>query len=709
MFGLNSFRRRAPVLAAACSFVSINAFGQSSDPPEPASAPAPEGVTITGRRPMTAASSTTVRDMDFLLRPHLRPADILSVTPGLYVVQHAGGGKANQYFLRGFDADHGTDVALSVDGVPVNMVSHGHGQGYADLHWVIPELVQRIEVHKGPYFAEHGDFATAGAINLVTHRSLEQSQASFGGGMFGTYRGLVIASPKFDGWKPLLAAEIYGTNGPFEHGEALKRYNVYAKVTRELGGATNPSLALAVTSYGGGWNASGQIPLREVNAGRLDRFGSIDPSEGGQSQRHGAYATYRAYPTPDSAVSLLAYLTFYRLNLYSNFTFFSRDPVNGDMIEQTDARTVSGVSGNYRFAERLAGISFDTDIGVQVRNDIIDNGLFYSRERERLSSELDDTVREGSLAVYAKEDITWTRWLRTVAGVRADYFGFQVDDQLEELTTVGTKTSGVRQAALVSPKATIVVSPARILDLYANFGMGYHSNDARGVVQGTDPVTPLTRATGYELGTRTRLFRKLDLAVSGFVLDLDSEIVWVGDEGTTEAKGPTRRLGVEFEGRLEILPWLFADADLTLARARFTEAPADANAVALAPTRVGSAGISVRHPAGPFGRVGVFHLGERPATEDRFFTAEGFTRLDATVGYHHRRFEISLTGQNLTNTEWREAQFANVSRLPSETSEASCPPGTRPAGQGAAFEGCEDVHFTPGAPINLQGTATVFF
>jgi outer membrane receptor protein involved in Fe transport len=379
------------------------------------------------------------------------------------------------------------------------------------------------------------------------------------------------------------------------------------------------------------------------------------------------------------------------------------------MIEQSDARTISGLSGNYRVVRRWGGVSFDTEMGVQVRNDLVHNGLHYSRQRERLSSVLDAKVRHGSLALYAHEEMTWTRWLRSVVGLRADYFGFQVDDRSEDLETRGSRTSGVRQAALFSPKASLIFTPQPELDLYANFGRGYHSNDARGVVRSVDAVTPLTTATGYEAGARLRLFERLDLAAAAFALDLASEIVWVGDEGTTEAKGPTSRLGGEFEARLEILSWLFADADFTLTRATFTENPGNANAVALAPTRVGSVGVSVRHPNGYFGRVGVFYLGDRPATEDRFFTAEGFTRLDATAGYRHPQFEYAVSGQNLTNTSWREAQFANASRLPSETSATACPAGTRPAMDGDAFLGCEDLHFTPGAPINVQGTVTVFF
>lgn len=689
-------------------------------PAEPPAPPAPEEVsppaapqnpsqletTVTSRRSFTAASSSTVRDRDFLLRPHPRPADILQVVPGLYTNQHAGGGKANQYFLRGFDADHGTDVALFVDGVPVNMVSHAHGQGYADLNWIIPELIERVEVAKGPYFARFGDFATAGAINLVTKRHFEKSQVTLGGGSFDTWRGLFIASPDVEGWEPLIAAEVYGTHGPFDAPEKLQRFSLFTQVTRDI--SERASLSLRLTSYGSGWNASGQIPLREVRAGRLSRFGTIDPTEGGNSQRHSLSATWSARTDDEGEARVEAYLVQYRLNLFSNFTFFSRDPINGDMIEQHDARTLAGLHASYRFRRMWRELAFETTFGTQLRTDAIANSLFNDRARERLSSVVDASVREGSLGLYAQEDITLTPWLRAVLGVRGDLFGFDVDDALEDLSTPDTKTSGVRQASRISPKASLVFAAIPQTELYLNAGAGFHSNDARGVVRQPDPVTPLTQARGYELGARTRLFDALDLAGSFFLLDLDSELVWVGDEGTTEARGPTRRRGLEAEARLRILPWLFADADLTVSRATFVGNAGNADAVALAPTLILAGGVSARHPSGAYGRIGAIHLGDRPATEDRFLTAEGFTRVDVTAGYRGSWFEVTLGLQNLLNTEWREAQFANVSRLPDETGPESCPEGTRAVGEGS-FEGCEDLHFTPGAPLNAQATVSFFF
>jgi outer membrane receptor protein involved in Fe transport len=679
----------------------------AGEPPTAASeAPQAYRATVVAGRAYTSASSQVVRDRDFLLRPHPRPADILMTVPGMYVIQHAGGGKANQYFLRGFDSDHGTDVALSLDGVPINAVSHGHGQGYADLHFVIPELVERIEARKGPYSALDGDFATAGSFNLVLRDAAERNSVTIGGGQFGSYRGLAITGHRSDGWRTLLAGELHATDGPFVHGENLKRLNLFARLTRDFGAG---HLSLTLTSYGAGWNASGQIPRRAVRAGLLDRFDSIDPTEGGGSQRHSAVLAYHSVED-GTETRLLAYAVSSRLGLYSNFTFFSRDPVNGDQINQTDQRVFAGLHGSQRWQRSLGGLRFDTTVGIQMRTDRIDTGLFRTVARKRIGNVVDAQVAQGSIGVFAQEDTTFTPWLRAVVGVRSDFFGFDVGDRLEPFDPAAPRTSGVRQALRTSPKASVVLGPIAGTELFLNVGLGFHSNDARGVIRADAPATPLTRALGYEVGVRSAFAGgRLDIAAAAFGLDLDSETVWVGDEGTTEARGPTRRLGVEAELRLRILPWLYADLDGSLVRATFTENPGNANAVALAPTRVASGGISAVHPGGVVGRIGFFHIGDRPATEDRFLVAEGFTRVDATLGYRASRYELGLQIQNLTATSWREAQFANVSRLTGETAPASCGPGTRPAGEGGAFLGCEDLHFTPGAPINVFGTATMFF
>ncbi|MCB9556881.1 MAG: TonB-dependent receptor plug domain-containing protein [Deltaproteobacteria bacterium] len=662
--------------------------------------------TVYGHRAMTAASATVIRDRDFQLRPMRRPADILQVTPGLFVVQHAGGGKANQYFLRGFDVDHGTDLAISVDGVPVNMVSHGHGQGYADLNWLIPETVRRIEVNKGPYFVRHGDFATAGALNLVTYPSYKLNTVKVGGGMFNTLRGVASVGHKGSDWQPMLAAEYYTTDGPFDNRERLQRFNLFGKVTRRL--AAGHSLFLATTAYGSDWRASGQIPSREVSAGRLDRFGSIDNNEGGSAQRFSVYGGYGGV-IGDGTASLSAYFVRSSLNLYSNFTLFSRNTDRGDMIEQGDDRTLLGASGEYRFLKHWRKIAFDTAVGVQARSDTIAATLYDAPARERDRAVVDADILQTNLAWYAREGVRWAPWLKTIAGVRGDYFGFRVDDQLEDLSTRTTKTSGVRRALRLSPKASVVLTPHPSTDIYLNFGVGFHSNDARGVVRRLDPASPLTTAIGYEVGARTRLFSRLDIALAFFGLHLASETVWVGDEGTTEPSGATRRLGLEGEARLELLKWLFADVDVSVIWPTFVDAPAGERDIPLAPRLLVTGGISARHPWGLFGRAGFVYLGDRPATEDAYLTAEGFFRLDVTLGYRHKRFALELSLQNATNSKWREAQFATVSRLPTETALASCPPGTRAVGNASSFAGCEDVNFTPGWPINLQASASLFF
>lgn len=653
--------------------------------------------------PPNAASTQTLDKRDLTGRPRQRMLDVLSAVPGLYVVQHAGGGKANQYVLRGFDADHGTDVAIHVDGVPANMVSHGHGQGYADLNWVIGELVQRVDVRKGPYAAQDGDFATAGSLSLRTYAHAPTSSFTLQGGRFNTYRGLAILAPELGSTDTTVAFEAYGTDGPFEREENTVRYNAFGRLrwkTRE--GAR----ALTATSYVGRWNASGQIPLRAVRAGETDRFGYVDPYEGGASQRHSLYATYHAHGAPGETFDVTAYLVAYRFSLYSDFTFFSENPAQGDMIHQRDDRLMSGVSGQYQRVDTLGPVAFTTHAGAALRDDRIDNGLEPAPQREWQAPSVDASVGETSLGAFADTSTAWTPWLRTVVGARVDAFSFDVNDRLEDRTTTGTRSSGTRTRSRVSPKGSVILSPLSYVDVFGNAGYGFHSNDARGVALG---VTPLTRALGLETGARVRAGDLLDVSLALFQLDLASELVWVGDEGTTEARGPARRRGIEATARVTPLPWLYAEANTTLTNATYVDNPGNANAVALAPRRIVGATLGADHPVGVFGRLSLLHIGERPATEDRFLAAQGFTRLDAGAGYRTKRYELALYGQNLLNTQWRESQFANVSRLENETTPASCPKSTRPLSEGATFKGCEDVHFTPGVPWSLLGSASVFF
>lgn len=697
---MSRFSATLAVAAAALCAASLS-LAEEAAAPAPAESGAPDGgmpvtaaekpasssmqTVVSARRPYTAASAATVRNQDFTSRPLLEPADILKVTPGLMTVQHAGGGKANQYFIRGFDADHGTDLALSVDGVPVNAVSHGHGQGYADLHFIIPELVDKLEVTKGPYAADQADFATAGSVNLVTRRSFEQSQVKLGYGEFATLRVLGIAAPHFEGpWEGFAAAEVYGSNGPFLMPENHRRYNALASAT--LHTSDRSDLNLELQSYGAGWNASGQLPLRAVTAGLLDRFGSVDPSEGGLSSRHSAVLRYRSSSPEGGQLNAMAYGALSSLDLFSDFTFFAEDPVDGDEIEQVDRRKTGGFDVRWQRGFRLLGDrAVQLSAGARGRGDDIDAGLYHADQRERLATTVDDHVRELTAGAWADADVEWTSWLRTVAGVRADAFDFDVLDQLNV-------TRANVAAALVSPKASAVVSPAGWLDLYVNFGRGFHSNDARGISREVDPVSPLAPATGYEVGARGQ-WGGFDLAASAWGLDLDSETVWVGDEGTTEARPASRRLGVELEARYHLGKYVRADVDVTYTRARFLQPTGEpaGTFIPLAPALTWAGGLQVRHPIGAFGSVRVEGISDRPANETGSITAQGFTLVDLEAGYETRRFRLAVDVRNLTNAAWRQAQFANVSRLPWESAPV------------------EDLHFTPGYPRTVLGSASVFF
>ena len=507
-----------------------------------------------------SASSIDISGDEIRLRPYVSTGELLNAAPGFYVIQHAGGGKANQYFLRGFDADHGTDVAFFLDGVPLNWVSHGHGQGYTDLNFIIPELIQRVEVRKGPYQAEYGDFATAGAINLVLDDEKPMSSLTVGGGTYRTFRGVGIISPKLDKVKPLIAAEVFGTDGPFENGEDLLRVNIFARTTFELRGETR--LTLTGMAYLGDWNASGQIPLRAVESGDLDWFGSIDKNEGGQSQRYSLYLSVQSPAKPGAqgkrgiggeGLNLVGWVTLSRFTLYSNFTFFANDPVNGDMIRQGDDRTAFGLRASYGFAHRFDRVTLKSRMGASFRFDAIDNTLQTAPAREILETQVDADISEGGLGLFGEEELAW-KWLRLIAGLRFEYFGFDVTDRLEDRDTLGTMTSGEEAQAIVLPKASLIVHPVEPLELFFNFGRGFHSNDARGVVLGTDPATPLSAALGWELGARVLAWERFQMSTTFFWLNLDSEVVWIGDEGTTEASGATQRFGLEAQFRLRDSP-----------------------------------------------------------------------------------------------------------------------------------------------------------
>ncbi len=701
-------------------------------------APAPPAAvsyesTVQGRGPTSAASATTIREQDFDLRPKTSPNDILRVVPGLLAVQHQGGGKADQLFLRGFDADHGTDVAVFVDGVPVNLPSHAHGQGFTDLHWLIPEAVERIDVVKGPYDVRYGDFATAGAVNLVTRGQFDQSslQLTLGGYLtrgcddfpvhckvVAQQRMVAIIAPKLTGWAsklhPWVAFEAARDDGPFISGQALSRYNLFAKISYDITPRT--IIGAFISAYGSGWKSSGQIPSREVDAGLLDQFGSIDPSEGGETQRQMVTAFLRHKDAKHELTATFYYLR-YRLSLWNDFTFFASNPLHGDEIEQDDDRNVTGFNVAYHVHHHWRSLSFRTTVGAQVRWDGAKLDLWDAEQRKRLGRHVDggafpfgNNARADvlNLSAYAEEDVVFNKYLRAIVGLRGDYFGFNVDSELE--------TSGVKQKSVASPKATVVITPHRALDLYLNFGIGFHSNDARISVQEgrTTPsgsvINTIPRIYAGEIGARLTLWKRVSAAAALWASYLENESVFVGDAGAFEPSDPSRRFGLDVELRVQALSWLYFDWDLSYANSTSVPNAGNGGAVALAPRLYMTGGVTVKHPIGLRAGLRFRYLGDRPAfdessdeyqrlndTDPRRVNAEGWFVLDLYGAYRYRWFEAQAAIQNLTNTTWREAQFGNASCTRREVN---------------ALGGCTgvtDVHFTPGVPFNLQLTVKAYF
>ncbi|HZS40583.1 MAG TPA: TonB-dependent receptor [Polyangia bacterium] len=699
--------------------------------------------TVVSRGPSSAASASSIRNLDFELRPKTAPNDLLRVVPGLLAVQHQGGGKADQLFLRGFDADHGTDVGVFVDGIPINLPSHAHGQGFADLHWLIPEAIERIDVVKGPYDVRFGDFSTAGAVNLITRERFESSSVSYTLGMFpslgagkaaATGRFVGIAAPELPGWAaklhPWVAFEAAYDDGPFDHPERLKRYNLFSKISYDL--SPRSQLGVFVQAYGSGWTGSGQIPAREVSAGRLSQFGSEDPSEGGVTERQ-MFTAFFKHKDAINEIEATAYVTRYRLSLWNDFTFFLGDPVHGSELEQDDARVYAGANFAWHFHRRWRSISLRTTMGASARWDGVhverwnaesQNGDF----RQRLAPIDSDDVDQTNLAGYLEEDVVFNRFVRAIGGVRVDYFAFDV---------AGTDR-GTKQKALVSPKATLVVSPLPDkLDLYLNFGMGFHSNQAQAALAdgatraspsgGTFVVQAVPRIYGGELGARVHLFNRVDAAAAFWVSYLENETVFDADTATFVPSAATRRLGFDLEVRARILRWLYADFDLAQADPVSLPNGAPSGGLALAPRLYLTGGLTAKHDFGE--RAGVVrgglrfrYLGARPAFDEnsaeyRQFAASDPSRVntqsyfivDLYGAYRWSFLEGSLAIQNLFDSTWREAEFGNHSCTHDETYNPASPHFAECGVSQPSRPGVADVHFTPGVPINLQFTLKAYF
>ncbi|MGQ0794097.1 MAG: TonB-dependent receptor [Deltaproteobacteria bacterium] len=650
-------------------------------------------VLVIEKKPVTAASSREVRERDFELLPKNKPSDLLRVVPGLITLQHQGGGKADQFLLRGFNADHGTDVGLFIDQLPVNLRSHAHGQGYADLHFVIPETIETVEIYKGNYFTEFGDFSNAGAVRLITKDFVDENFVQAGSGFYAVdrfrpvARGLTLLSPIVsDDVKTLTAFEIIHDEGPFINENNFLRINGFGKLSWSLSDASE--LQFWISGYYGDWDASGQVPLRAVESGSIDIFGAIDPTEGGETQRYNAHLQYSLAPDDRSQLTSTVYFSRYKLDLFSNFTFFLADPVNGDGIVQRDNRYLYGTDTRYARLFALFGREHVITAGVQAQADHNDLVLGNQTRRDQTAAVNDADIFEASVSPFAQLELNPTGWARVVLGARGDFFRFDVDNDDSAAPLVPIE--GEESDSIASFKANLILSPLENTDVFFNFGTGFHSNDARAVV--SDPsATTLPRSVGFEIGSRTRLLdNRLDLAAAFWYLRLEDELVFIGDGGTFEFIGsPTRRLGGEFEARFSVTDWLFLHADLNITDAKFTDLEDDQ--IPLAPKVVSRSGVAVRTPFGLQGALEVLYIADRPAEETGEVDADGFTRVDLTLKYRYKNIEAFGVIENLLDTDYRDAQNFFESQLQGEAASA------------------EDIHFTPGNPFSLRVGITYYF
>lgn len=626
-----------------------------------------------------------IADIDMKLNPVNSSQEILAKVPGLFIGQHAGGGKAEQIFLRGFDIDHGTDVNITVDGMPVNMVSHAHGQGYADLHFVIPETVDFIDFGKGPYYADKGNFATAGYVGMKTKDKLDYSSVELEVGSFNTFRtvGLldILNTRKHNAY---IATEFLATDGPYESSQHFNRNNIMLKYTGEI--SDQNTISFLASHFSSKWDASGQVPQRAVDMGLITRFGAIDDTEGGQTSRSNFTLSFNRALDNQTFIKNRVYYSLYNFELFSNFTFFLDDPINMDQIRQKESRQIFGAESEWNRSLFLGdNVATLLQAGVGMRHDNVDgNTLSHTVNRKTtLFNIKKGDVDETNLYAYAKTEFDFGNFL-VQPGVRLDYFKFNYVSTLDSLYNTQEDTK-----AIASPKLSIVYNANSRTQIYAKSGVGFHSNDSRVVVAEKDkPVLPA--AYGADLGVILKPQKRLIVNAALWYLFLKQEFVYVGDAGIVEPSGRTRRMGADVGFRWQLADWLFANADFNYAIPRSIDDPEEENFIPLAPTFTSTGGLNFKKNNFNAGLRYRF-LKDRPANEDNSIVAKGYFITDLNANYQWKRFSLGFSIENLFNQEWNETQFATESRLDFET------------------ESVEEIHFTPGTPFFIKGNVSYKF
>ncbi|PKO90167.1 MAG: TonB-dependent receptor [Betaproteobacteria bacterium HGW-Betaproteobacteria-12] len=597
--------------------------------------------------------------------PMLRPGEALEMVPGLIVTQHAGDGKANQYFLRGFDLDHGTDFATWVGGVPVNMPSHAHGQGYTDLNFLIPELVDRIRYRKGPYFAEEGDFSSAGSAHIDYFRRVEGTLGELTLGENGYARSLLAGSPAVGSGHLLYGLELFHNDGPWQVDEHYRKLN---GVLRYSQGSRHDGWSVTGMAYRGRWVSTDQIAERAVSSGAVDRFGSLDPTTGGKTFRYSLAGEWAWRGEQGQSRASLWWLRS-GLDLWSNFSYCVNGCPPGDQFKQAERRQATGFTASQALFDRWGGFDVENSFGVQGRFDRIKPlGLYATSRRQTVATVREDKVSQYSLALWAQNETRWTPWLRSTQGIRADAYRFDVD---AGLAVNGGKASD----QMLTPKLALVFGPWRNTEFYANYGHGFHSNDARGSTIRVDPndgttpverVRPLVRTRGYELGLRSEMVRGWQSTLALWQLTADSELLFVGDAGTTEAARPSRRYGVEWTNLYVAADWLAIDADLAWSHARFRDVAPEGEHIPGAVATTANLGLTIDRLGPWFGALRLRYFGPRPLIEDNSIRSTSSALTNLRLGYKLApRTQLTFDVYNLFDRRandieyWYESQLAN--------------------------------------------------
>lgn len=629
---------------------------------------------------------STIARLDLQTNPVNSSQEVLRKVPGLFIGQHAGGGKAEQIFLRGFDVDHGTDVSIAVDGMPVNMVSHAHGQGYSDLHFLIPETVKKIDFGKGAYYADKGDFNTAGYVDFTTKDVLTENSINVSIGQFNTLRtvGLFDLIENTKNTNAYAAVEYIETDGPFEAPQNFNRLNLFGKYVTYL--PNGSKVSVTASHFTSRWDASGQIPQRAVDDGSISRFGAIDATEGGDTERTNFNLEFHKYINDKTKLNANVYYSHYAFELYSNFTFFLEDPINGDQIRQKEDRNIFGANLNIDFTDFFNETEFNLTAGLGLRHDV-NNDVELSRTRNRRETlqniQLGD-INQTNLSAFVNTNFEFGNF-KIAPALRLDYFNYLYNDQLQTNFETQSETK-----ALISPKLNMFYDVNDNFQLYAKTGLGFHSNDAR-VVVANEGRDILPRSYGADFGTLWKPTSKLFINSAIWYLFLEQEFVYVGDAGIVEPSGKTERLGLDLGLRYQFTDWLFFDADATLTKARSLEADSGEDYIPLAPDFTLTTGLAANNLGNFSGGVRLRYLDDRPANEDNSIVAEGYTVTDLNINYKLNKITLGLSVENLFDVDWNETQFATESRLQNEAQSA------------------EEIHFTPGTPFFIKGQITYNF